>query len=886
MNRIVLCLIMTQAVAGGIILLACGLAHFTGEKTGYRWRRILWIVLAVRLLVPVQLIQSASPLSEYLFQVEMPEKLRGTEDTVRKENAEEDTRTGAPEAGAGENSAAEGSAHDSSVTEYIAADGNLTADSREIAAVPESTADKDVENREVKTAGEVLAEALRDGTAARISAGIWLIVAAGLLGIRSLQYRMLFRKIGRETRRCRDPQINRLVQEIGRNMGIKKIPSVRTGRALSTPVLYERRKPVILMPERRYDVREAEMILRHELQHYRSRDLWYKLLIMAVCDIYWFNPLLRLMKRAAWQDLECICDENVTDNLSLRDKKIYASIILRSASGKRNSPAFGTQFSMGRSAASVRIRNIFRRKSRLGWVIFAVLAAMIIGGTCLWNITEPAGTDKAAPVSAETEEAEEPVFYADTMEEVALTDQFRLENYYITNKITAQTRYYIDQNAVLWAYGSNNYGQLGNGEVNDLDTFYRDPVRISGNAVSVDASVNGYFFIYLTSDGNLYGAGGNIHDILGKGQGDTDIAGESYRAVTSPVLLMENVAYARAGKESIAALRNDGTVWWWGRYEGTYHVSEDSLLYLNEENIQSEDNPLWMQSTAPRKILDHCIYAVTGDTFGAAIGENGELYTWGRNIMGECGTAVTGDDFLRKPRKVLDDVQMVWPERIGFNSTEEEIPESMEYNTTYGFNMFVRMKGGNFMASGEGLGDLKTETQITGDLVYPEEHLYSDTFVPIRIREYAETEIRSSLQRLKWGMDIDEVCGILDREPGRQFYTVYRSAPDAPEAEGTDRYIDVGDGDYRLEFDSTLRLTAVIMQKGGSRSGIFTMGMTKEEAEKLAGTEIRLYMDDEEGIYWTEETLDGTRYGFRLDDSGRIYAVLECSSREAFLDLW
>ena len=177
-------------------------------------------------------------------------------------------------------------------------------------------------------------------------------------------------------------------------------------------------------------------------------------------------------------------------------------------------------------------------------------------------------TDKAAPVSAETEETEEPVFYADTMEEVALTNQFRMENYYITNKITAQTRYYIDQNAVLWAYGYNNYGQLGNGEVKDLDTFYRDPVRISGNAVSVDASVNGYFFIYLTSDGNLYGAGGNIHDILGKGQGDADIAGESYRAVTSPVLLMENVAYARAGKESIAALRNDGTVWWWADMKG------------------------------------------------------------------------------------------------------------------------------------------------------------------------------------------------------------------------------------------------------------------------------------------------------------------------------
>ena len=45
--------------------------------------------------------------------------------------------------------------------------------------------------------------------------------------------------------------------------------------------------------------------------------------------------------------------------------------------------------------------------------------------------------------------------------------------------------------------------------------------------------------------------------------------------------------------------------------------------------------------------------------------------------MGECGTPVSGEDFVREPVKVLENVQMVWVDRMCFNSPEQEIPENM-----------------------------------------------------------------------------------------------------------------------------------------------------------------------------------------------------------------
>lgn len=52
-------------------------------------------------------------------------------------------------------------------------------------------------------------------------------------------------------------------------------------------------------------------ILKHELIHYKQKDLWYKLLLLMAQVIHWFNPLVYIMVEQAEQDLEARCDLKV-----------------------------------------------------------------------------------------------------------------------------------------------------------------------------------------------------------------------------------------------------------------------------------------------------------------------------------------------------------------------------------------------------------------------------------------------------------------------------------------------------------------------------------------------------------------------------------------------
>lgn len=107
------------------------------------------------------------------------------------------------------------------------------------------------------------------------------------------------------------------------------------------------------------------------------------------------------------------------------------------------------------------------------------------------------------------EESNKPVFYTKTPEVTEKVD-FALDDCYLTNKVTGLNRYFIDENSVLWGYGYNDNGQLGIGEVLATDEIVEEPVKIAEQVISVDCSDNGYFCIYLTEDGKLYGMGADV----------------------------------------------------------------------------------------------------------------------------------------------------------------------------------------------------------------------------------------------------------------------------------------------------------------------------------------------------------------------------------------
>ena len=478
-------------------------------------------------------------------------------------------------------------------------------------------------------------------------------------------------------------------------------------------------------------------------------------------------------------------------------------------------------------------------------------------------------------VIVESEEEIETI--TETYNNVSLED-FDVSTLYCKERKTVSNQYYIDEAGVLWGTGVNDFGQLGVEPVNTDLEQYTEPIKIAEDVLMVDASSNGYFTIYLTSNGELYGVGSNMNGLLG--QPYTECYSENdYVKITEPVLLMEDVKYASAGRESITALKNDGSVWWWGEYRSTYLTHANSnLLQLFWKIEEDEKNPVKMLKNSPTKLLDDCVYAVTGDFRGAAIKSNGELYMWGLNLFGEGGVEVGDDDYIRTPVKVYDKVKMVWVERV--DERDKGIYDTSNYGNKYNFNVFIQTTDNNYLAAGKDLGNKEKTIQLTGDLYEPSTEKYSDEFVPIELKGYTEEGCRSVLNELQWGDSRDKVDQILSKYHLNHWNCDTVEEVDNSETEIIVKTIDVNNSNYLLEFDKNDSLYKIVFQVGGSRNGLYTFGMKLETVKELTSYELETeekneYLD----IYNTTEAIDGILYSFVFEkNDGKLIRIEESSS--------
>jgi len=156
----------------------------------------------------------------------------------------------------------------------------------------------------------------------------------------------------------------------------------------------------------------------------------------------------------------------------------------------------------------------------------------------------------------------------------------------------------IDENGVLWAWGRNDRGQLGNGTLEDSPV----PVRIMDDVVVVAAGM--LHSMAITSDGVLWAWGRNDRGQIGDG---------TYIYRSSPVKVMENVAFVATSNHNSAVITNDGVLWVWGE-NGQRQLG----LHSNER-----------RELLPMPILDDIVYvSVMSGTFLALTADD-RIYYWG-----------------------------------------------------------------------------------------------------------------------------------------------------------------------------------------------------------------------------------------------------------------
>jgi alpha-tubulin suppressor-like RCC1 family protein len=173
----------------------------------------------------------------------------------------------------------------------------------------------------------------------------------------------------------------------------------------------------------------------------------------------------------------------------------------------------------------------------------------------------------------------------------------------------------IRDNGTAWAWGRNNYGQLGDNST----TSKSSPVSVVGGFtdwVQIDAGA--LHTVAIRSNGTAWAWGSNGNGRLGD---------NSTTNTSSPVSVVGGYTdwvQIRGGRFHTAAIRANGTAWAWG-WNGYGQLGDNSTTSRRSPVSVVGGYTDWVQ-------IDACFSFHT-----AAIRANGTAWAWGRNGNGQLG---------------------------------------------------------------------------------------------------------------------------------------------------------------------------------------------------------------------------------------------------------
>ncbi len=255
-------------------------------------------------------------------------------------------------------------------------------------------------------------------TIIEIAGIIWLNGAIAYLLVQLLMYQIFLYKLKTSKTQPVPAFIKETAWQIGVDTGVCNLPEPVITSAADAPVLIGVFRPRVLLPHGKYNAEEITFILRHELVHYRRKDMLYKFALMAASALHWFNPFVHLMAARASKDIELACDDDVIRSLSGDARAGYGDTILSALPKKgRLSPMFSTHFGSGMKNVKSRLNNLFdtaaKRRGTAALLAVAVCAVTAASFTAFGYAADTENTastarTETAPSPARTETAPSP----------------------------------------------------------------------------------------------------------------------------------------------------------------------------------------------------------------------------------------------------------------------------------------------------------------------------------------------------------------------------------------------------------------------------------------------------------------------------------------------
>lgn len=252
----------------------------------------------------------------------------------------------------------------------------------------EESKSKNEQNDAPVTIGEYIINDIGDeavSSAKKINSLILTVYAVGTvlcMTVNTLMYVCVKRRVLKNSELCIDEKMTETYFLTAEKLGIskKKLPSLRYG---NTAMLVGCLSPVVVCRED-MDEKEASFVFAHELSHYKHNDNFVIIFSAYVACMFWYNPLIWIVKKILRDDVEVLCDSRTIDCFGMSSAE-YAKMICRH-SLYDEAAAVGCHMSATGRSLKTRLRSISHSKNNkfISRGASFVLCAAIIA-VCLTN---------------------------------------------------------------------------------------------------------------------------------------------------------------------------------------------------------------------------------------------------------------------------------------------------------------------------------------------------------------------------------------------------------------------------------------------------------------------------------------------------------------------
>lgn len=198
---------------------------------------------------------------------------------------------------------------------------------------------------------------------ADIITAVWIIGMAFFAARMIYKYIKTFLMLRQITDECCTDEVLDVYFNVCEKMPVRRSIILRSSKYLNSPLIFGIFKPMIIIPDKAFSEKELEMILTHELTHYKHCDLWIALAASLAGCAHWFNPAAHFIGKSITEICELFCDETVVKRLNPADKKAYGNLILSVIEKELDSKlAYTTSMASAKQSIQNRLRRIVEFK--------------------------------------------------------------------------------------------------------------------------------------------------------------------------------------------------------------------------------------------------------------------------------------------------------------------------------------------------------------------------------------------------------------------------------------------------------------------------------------------------------------------------------------------